>query len=68
MDPLLTAPEVAKLLKITVRTLENMVARNAAPPMLRVGRQRRWRKVDIEEWLATQITSHPSKSNIREGA
>lgn len=60
MEPLLNADEVAKLLKISKRTLESMIARGDGPPLITIGRQRRWRLCDLEEWLVNRTHSTPT--------
>lgn len=63
MEPLLSADEIAQILRISKRTLESMIARGEGPPMMTIGRQRRWRLCDLEEWLVnrTQTTSASSR-------
>lgn len=51
VEALLNADEVRAALRISKRTFELMVARGQAPRHLLVGRQRRWRKVDVVEWI-----------------
>lgn len=48
---LLDAKSLAGYLKVSTRTLENMLLRGDGPPYLRLGRQRRWRPADVEAWL-----------------
>jgi excisionase family DNA binding protein len=50
MTPLLNANAVAKVLGISRRTLDNLLASGAAPRYLFVGRQRRWRPEDVDKW------------------
>ena len=51
MEPLLDAGEVARILKISKRTLESMIARGEGPLMIMVGRQRRWMPDDLTMWI-----------------
>ena len=50
-NPLLDAKSLSGYLKVSTRTLENMLLRGDGPPYLRLGRQRRWRPADVEAWL-----------------
>ncbi|MBL8802945.1 MAG: helix-turn-helix domain-containing protein [Planctomycetes bacterium] len=52
-DPqqLLTAAEVAKLLRVDVRTLRLMRHERSFPRPTRVGRSLRWRRGAIERWI-----------------
>jgi len=54
IDELLTAHEVAALLKISLRTFERMLQRGDGPVCSRIGRQRRWRAADVQMWVAQQ--------------
>ena len=53
-DPLMDAKSLAGYLKVSTRTLENLLGRGEGPPFFRLGRQRRWRAVDVEAWLQAQ--------------
>ena len=48
---LLTKREVARLLRISERTLERLTAAGEGPPSITFGRSRRWRRRDVEDWL-----------------
>ncbi len=52
-DPaqLLTADEVAKLLRVNVRTLRLMRHERSFPRPTRVGRSLRWRRSAVERWV-----------------
>ena len=69
MQTLMTAQEVAKLLRISQRRFEQMVATGSAPRHCRIGRLRRWKVGDVDEWLTNQpwtgAASHP---DIAEGS
>lgn len=54
INPLMDAKSLAGYLKVSTRTLENLIGRGEGPPFLRLGRQRRWRAVDVEDWLQAQ--------------
>ena len=60
MDALLDANEVTKLLGVSRRTLENLLARSEGPEYLSIGRQRRWRPTDIDRWVELQLKKYPS--------
>lgn len=57
MSPLLRAPDVAALLRVSPRTFEAMVKRGDAPAYFRVGRQRRWDLKVVEAWIAERSTA-----------
>jgi excisionase family DNA binding protein len=52
-DPLqlLTADEVAALLRVDVRTLRTMRHERAFPRPTRVGRSLRWKRSAVERWI-----------------
>src|SRR5262245_11031657 len=50
MEPLLNAEELRKVLRVSRRTLEALIARGEVPPHFRLGRQRRWRQCDVAQW------------------
>ena len=58
-DELLTAIEVAAMLKISLRTLERVIRAGNGPDWSRIGRQRRWRAQDVHAWVARQKASSP---------
>ena len=51
ITPLLDAKSLAGYLKVSTRTLETLLGRGEGPPFLKLGRQRRWRHVDVDAWL-----------------
>lgn len=51
---LLTAREVAAVLSISLRKLEQLIVAGDAPGHFRVGRLRRWRATDVESWIANR--------------
>lgn len=53
METLLTADEVRDVLRVSRRTFESMVAKRKVPLFILVGRQRRWRRTDVEAWIST---------------
>ncbi len=57
MLKLLTAKDVACFLQVSLRRFEQMVASGDAPEHLKIGRLRRWRPADIEEWTMSRRTS-----------
>jgi excisionase family DNA binding protein len=54
-DEILTVPEVAKLLKVADKTVYTM-AQNAELPCFKVRGQWRFRREDIDGWIAAQVT------------
>jgi excisionase family DNA binding protein len=55
IDEILTVPEVAKLLKVADKTVYTM-AQNAELPCFKVRGQWRFRRNDIDGWIAAQVT------------
>jgi len=53
-DPLrlLTASELAGLLRVDERTLRQLRGQGGFPEPIQVGRRLRWRAADIERWVA----------------
>jgi excisionase family DNA binding protein len=51
---LITKIELAKLLRICVATIDNLVAAGKLPKPMKVGRQNRWDRITIEKWMQTQ--------------
>jgi excisionase family DNA binding protein len=49
---LLTVGQVASLLAISPRTVWSKVASGSMPAPVRIGRLCRWRREDIEKWVA----------------
>jgi prophage regulatory protein len=54
---LLDLREVSKLLGISPRAIWGWADAGTFPPPLELGRLRRWRRVDIESWLARQAAA-----------
>jgi len=54
MQRLLTAKELASTLAVSLRRLEQMIANGEAPVHLKIGRLRRWRPADVDEWTVSQ--------------
>lgn len=53
MNELITITELAALLKLSKRTVCNLMVDNTNPlPALRLGRSVRFRKSDVDAWLA----------------
>lgn len=51
---MLTATDLAALLRVHVRTLRSMRHEGTVPPPIMFGKSPRWRRVDIERWLAEE--------------
>jgi len=54
---LLDATEVAKHLGISRRTFEVLIKQGDAPSFVWIGRQRRWRPQDVEEFINRKLTT-----------
>lgn len=55
MENLLSASQLAKRLGISLRLLEQLIARGEVPPYIRLGRLRRWSPAHIEKWIEDQV-------------
>jgi excisionase family DNA binding protein len=53
LESCLTTDEVLAYLKVTPRTIYRLI-RNGELPAMRVGRQWRFRRADLDAWLARQ--------------
>jgi excisionase family DNA binding protein len=60
-DEILTLVEVAQLLKVAEKTVYTM-AQNAELPCFKVRGQWRFRKGDIDAWIAAQVESAHAKA------
>jgi excisionase family DNA binding protein len=58
-DEILTVPEVAALLKVADKTVYTM-AQNAELPCFKVRGQWRFRREDIDGWIAALVTRPPA--------
>ncbi len=65
-DEILTLPELAKLLKVAEKTVYTM-AQRAELPGFKVRGQWRFRRRDIDEWIAAQLR-RPSAGRTRSAA
>jgi predicted DNA-binding transcriptional regulator AlpA len=61
MQPLLTQNEVAEVCKLSVRTLERLRTTSGGPKYLKIRNSIRYRPVDVEAWLASQIVRSTSE-------
>jgi excisionase family DNA binding protein len=50
-NALMTAAELAGVLRLNLRTLRAMRGRGELPPSIRVGSRLRWRRADVEAWI-----------------
>jgi excisionase family DNA binding protein len=57
VNRLLTSAEVAELLRIPVRTLDQWAYKRIGPLYLRVGRFRRYPEDALEEWVRRQTAN-----------
>lgn len=55
-EELLSPVELAETLGLSVRTIYNWRVRDFGPPGVKVGRHVRYRKADVDAWLARQPT------------
>ncbi len=54
----LTDGEVASLLKVSKATVRRLWWRGEMPAPVKIGCVNRWRKSDIDQWLANQPTNN----------
>lgn len=52
MQKLLESPQLAELLGVSTRTLDQWAYLKRGPAYVRVGRHRRYRLEDVESWVA----------------
>ncbi|MEX0717056.1 MAG: helix-turn-helix domain-containing protein [Planctomycetaceae bacterium] len=50
-SPLLTAPEVARLLRLSDRTVRRLDSSGCLPRGLRIGGSKRWRRDELLAWI-----------------
>jgi len=63
---LLTAKEVAELLRVSPRRFEQMIQEGAAPEHIRIGRLRRWQPQSVRNWLKTKlVAAKPTRTNAK---
>lgn len=51
-SPLMTCEQMAGLLQVTTRTLRRMELMGEIPRCIHVGGLKRWRRGEVEKWLA----------------
>lgn len=61
---LLTAREVAHVLRISERSVWRLCAEKKLPAPLHVGGAARWKKMDIEEWFQSATQKRDSKQSL----
>jgi predicted DNA-binding transcriptional regulator AlpA len=62
MQPLLTQNDLAKLLKLSVRTLERLRVSGRGPKFLRIGHSIRYRPEDAQSWQASRVVGSTSEA------
>lgn len=60
LPPMLRVQEAAWMASISVRTLWRLVSGRKFPPPIYIGRCARWRRADVEKWIADRCPSNPS--------
>ncbi len=61
---LLTAREVAHVLRISERSVWRLCAEKKLPAPLHVGGAARWKKMDIEEWFQSATQKRDSEQRL----
>lgn len=49
----LTNRQIAAMLGLSPQTIDRMAAAGSMPPVLKIGRSKRWRRSDITAWIAS---------------
>ena len=62
---LLSAKEIARLMNISPRKLEQMIVAGELSGYVKLGRVRRWREDDIRKWLEDKFSKNQPQSNVR---
>lgn len=57
MERLMTSQDLSDILGVPPRTLDQWAYLKQGPPFLKVGRHRRYRSVDVEAWIAAQVST-----------
>lgn len=52
VDTLLTAEDLAQMLKVSERTLWRLLSAGRIPNAVHIGGSTRWRLAEIQEWIA----------------
>ena len=52
-ESLVTRKEFAEKMKLSLRSIDRKIADGEFPKGILLGRSRRWRKADIDQWIAT---------------
>ena len=55
-SPILDSNELAAELKVPPRTLDQWAYRRVGPDYIKIGKHRRYRRVDVERWLDAHTT------------
>ena len=54
-EQLLTTDDLASLLRLTVRAVYHLRHRGVLPPAIKFGNSLRWRRGDIDRWMAEHL-------------
>lgn len=57
-ERLLAPGDVARVIGVPVATLANWRSGRTGPAFLKVGRHVRYRRVDLDEWIASRVVRH----------
>lgn len=61
IEPLMSARELSATIKVGVNTLHVWRRRGEGPPAIKVGGSIRYRRADVERWLAEQVDERPAR-------
>lgn len=59
-SPMITVGQVAAMLACSAKTVYRLTDRGAIPKPIRLGGMLRWRRADIEQWIADGCPRSPS--------
>jgi len=64
---MLTVMEAGIYLRLSTRTLERLRVSGFGPKFARCGRSIRYRKIDLEEWIASRVVGSTSEAAAMKG-
>jgi excisionase family DNA binding protein len=67
MTALLTQRDAARLLSLSIRTLERMRVTGLGPRFIKLGNSVRYRESDLEQWIASRSVASTSQKEMQNG-
>jgi excisionase family DNA binding protein len=59
---LISAEELARLMRVSERTLWRLLSAGKVPRPVRIGRSTRWRYAEVREWIERGCPAPPSRA------